>query len=93
MRKKGWGKKLGLANQLVSKPCQSKLRKAVAPRTCWDLSFELVSAGSCQVMATKGLEVASCCSLKKWQLKCLCACDSGCLRMHKDNSKVSTAGH
>lgn len=54
----------------------------------------------------KDSEVASCCSLRKWQAKTLSACDSGCLRLgmgeqpSTDRSshaqgqlEVSTAGH
>lgn len=37
--------------------------------------------GSRQVTTVKDSEVASCCSLRKWQEKSLCACDSGCLRL------------
>lgn len=43
--------------------------------------FELPCPSSRQVMTMKDSEVASCCSLRKWQAKSLSACDSGCLRL------------
>lgn len=43
--------------------------------------FELPCSSSRQVMTAKDSEVASCCSLRKWQAKSLSACDSGCLRL------------
>lgn len=40
---------------------------------------ELPCPGSRQVMTMKDSEVASCCSLRKWQAQPRSACDSGCL--------------
>lgn len=54
---------------------------------CWDsCCVELPCPSSRQVTTMEGSEVASCCSLRKWQAKPLSACDSGCLGMGQQPS-------
>lgn len=67
--------------------------------------FELPCPSSCQVMTVKDSEVASCCSLRKWQAKSLPVTVGVCAwgwesspaataaHMHKDNLNMSTARH